>query len=505
VSEPRASPARGRVALALSALSFLVVALVASTPGSPFTPALPSEPGGPFRWLAELVGLDAVHGDALAVIGVAAVSLAATAFLYLLREAWRGDVSPRAMLWLSAAYLAGVLLLPLLFSRDVYSYAYHGRIAAAYHANPYVATPAEYPADALAAFVGPKWVDTPAVYGPLWTHVSSLVVRAFDDVAAWVAAFRVVAVGATAGTLVLVSRLVRRIRPEREAFALALIGLNPVVVFQSVASGHNDVLVMLGVAGALALVFAGRDRWATAVLALGVLVKVTAAVPLLLWWVAVAARRPSGERLRTLGPHLGIAAALGLVAAAPFLNTSDPTLGMAELATHEGWLAPSRFFRRLFDAIGGDALGLVPRAVLPIVLVGALIALGRALARRAPAIGAAAVGASWGWGLLVLMLLGPVLLPWYVTWALPVAWLLPRVPRTVLIATGVALTISQWTSEPEAFASAYDANILFGHYVVTPVVIGLLGWLLLDLWRRVRSGASLEDEPGEVPAPARER
>jgi hypothetical protein len=103
------------------------------------------------------------------------------------------------------------------------------------------------------------------------------------------------------------------------------------------------------------------------------------------------------------------------------------------------------------------------------------------------------------------MLLGPVLLPWYVTWALPLGWLLPRVPRTVLIGTGVALTVSQWTSEPAAFGSAYDANLLVGHYVITPVVIGLLGWLLLDLWRRTRSGAPLEDEPDQVPAAAGDR
>lgn len=483
----------------------MLVALVAAAPGSPFTPVLPSEPAGPFRTLAELAGLDRVSGSALVAVGVLAVALAAGTFLVVVREAWRGAVSPRAVLWLSAAYLAGVLLLPLLFSRDVYSYASYGRIAAVYHENPYVATPADHPADVLAGLVGPKWFDTPAVYGPLWTHVSSLVVRASDDVTAWVATFRAIAVAGSLATLLVVSRTVRRFRPEREAFALALIGLNPVVVFQSVASGHNDVLVMLSVAGGLALAFAGRDRWATAVLALGALVKVTAAVPLLLWWVAVAAGRLRGQRLHAVTPHVGIAAALGLIAALPFLNASDPTLGMAELAAHEGWLAPSRFFRRLFDAIGGDALGFVPRIVLPVLFIAAIALLARAVARRAPEIPPALAGASWGWGLLVLMLLGPVLLPWYVTWALGTAWLLPRVPRAVLIATGVALTLSQWTSEPASFAAAYDANILFGHYVVTPIVIGLLGWLLLDLWRRTRSGAPLEDEVREVAAPAGER
>ena len=45
-------------------------------------------------------------------------------------------------------------------------------------------------------------------------------------------------------------------RPARAAFAVAAFGLNPVVLFQSVASGHNDLLVALAVAGAFALVLA---------------------------------------------------------------------------------------------------------------------------------------------------------------------------------------------------------------------------------------------------------
>jgi hypothetical protein len=48
-----------------------------------------------------------------------------------------------------------------------------------------------------------------------------------------------------------------------------------VVLFQSAASGHNDLLVALAIAAALALVFSGRELWATAALALGTLVKVT--------------------------------------------------------------------------------------------------------------------------------------------------------------------------------------------------------------------------------------
>jgi hypothetical protein len=496
---------RARFALGASVASFALVALVAATPGSPFSPVLPSPPSGPFRWAAGLVGLDSLRGTPLAAVGIGAAALAALAFLLVLRECWRGAVAPGAVVALAIAYHVALLFLPLVFSRDVYSYAYYGRIAASYHANPYVATPIEFPADPLAAFVGPKWVATPAVYGPLWTQASALVARATPDVAGTLAIFRFVAIGASLATLFVVVRLVREAWPEREAFAAALVGVNPVVLFQSAASGHNDLLVALSIAVALSLVYSGRERLATASLALGALVKVIAAIPLLLLWIAVAARRERGERVRGLVPHVAIAAGLVVLAAAPFMNADDPTLGLVELASHEGWLAPSRLFRRVFDAVGGEALGIVPRVAFALMLVAAIALVVRSLARRQPEVPPPLIGASWGWGLLCLMLLGPLLLPWYVTWVLPLGWLLPRVPRTVMIGTATALTVSQWTSEPAAFESVYDANVVFGHYVLTPVAIGLLVWLLLDLWRRARSGAPLQDEQHRVAAPAGER
>ena len=500
------SPAPRKLAVGASLASFLLVATVAAAPRSPFIPVLPAagEASGPFRWLAELIGLDAIHGSALAAVGVVATVSAAAAFLFLLRETWRGTIRVRTIVALAVAYHLALLFLPLLFSRDVYSYAYYGKIAATYHANPYVATPADLPHDALAAFVGPKWFDTPAVYGPLWTQLSGLVVRAVDEVASLVVVFRLVAIAASLGTIAVVSRLVRRARPEREAFAIAVLGVNPVVLFQSVASGHNDLVVALSVAAAAALVFARRELLATAVLTIGALVKLSAAIPLALFVVAVVAYRSRGARARALAAHGAVIGGLAMLAAAPFLNLRDPTLGMLELAGHEGWLAPSRFFRRLLDAVSGDVLGVVPRFAFAALILVTLFAVARELVRRAPAT-PSLLGASWAWGLLCLMLLGPVLLPWYVVWALPLAWLLPSVPRAVLIGTSAALTVSQWTSEPARFQAAYDVNIWFGHYVVTPVVIGFLVWLLLDLRRTTRSGAPLADEPQGMPAPAGER
>ena len=360
------------------------------------------------------------------------------------------------------------------------------------------------------SLVGPKWLSTPAVYGPLFTGFASVVVRLVDSVSAQVEVFRMTALAASLATLALIATTVRRIRPSRAAFAVAAFGMNPVVLFQSVGSGHNDLLVALAVAGAFALVLARREMLAVAALTLGALVKVTAGLPLLLLVVWCVARAPAGRRVRTLVTHAGLAAAIAAVFAAPFFNLHDPTLGILELAGHEGWLAPSRFFRRLLDAVSGDTLGGVARVAFALVLLTALVVLVRAVWRSAQRTGddrtaVQELGAAWGWALVLLMLLGPILLPWYVVWALPLVWLLPRVPRLVLLGTSVALGVSQWTAEPARFPGAYDANVLIGHYVITPVVIALLGWLLLDGWRRWRGGLALQDEQDEPGAAGEQR
>ena len=234
-------------------IAVVATALVASVPGSPFHPVLPPgvDPGGPFRWLADAVGFGELRGSALVTASVAAV----------IASRWRSSSAARGVARhvslrtaviagggrsrrrpdASAADLARRLLLHRLRT-----------IAGIHHANPYIRTPVDFPHDAVWILVGPKWFATPAVYGPLFTGFASLVVRLVDSLAAQVEAFRWTSPCASLGTIALIAttvggcgRPVPRSRSPRSG--------EPVVLFQSVASGHNDLLVALAVAGAFAL------------------------------------------------------------------------------------------------------------------------------------------------------------------------------------------------------------------------------------------------------------
>ena len=501
----------GVSALAASASTLFAMALVAAGRGSPYQPVLTpnGQAKGWLRNLARSIGLEDIRGNLSLAIGVLAAAAAVAGFLWLLRAAWRRQVGVAAVAAVVMGAHAVVLFVPLLFSRDVYSYAYYGRIAGIYGGNPYVETPLDHSGDLLWNYVGPKWIDTPAVYGPAWTALSAGLSRILPKPVDHVVAYRYLAIAASLATCVALVWVVRRLCPGRGAFALAAFGANPIVLFHSVASGHNDLLISLAVVCALALVVARHHLGAVVVLTLGTLIKATAALPLLLLLVWIVGRHPPGERRRALAVHGGVSVAIGLAFAGPYLQLQDPTLGMLGLAGHEGWLAPSAVIGRIVDVLTFGTLGWTVRLLFGVILVRALVMLGREVWRRADAgvVTDVAQGAGWGWSLVLLALLAPVLLPWYVVWTLPLVWLLPPPARLSLMATSVLLAVTLWSAEPLRFPGAFELNLFVGRWVVTPVLLLLVVRALRDLRARLDLGLPLDDDlpVAAAPVPAGEQ
>ena len=120
----------------------------------------------------------------------------------------------------------------------------------------------------------------------------------------------------------------------------------------------------------------------------------------------------------------------------------------------------------------------------------------------APVMSARELAGSWGWVLMLLMLLGPVLMPWYVTWALPLAWVLPRAARWTLLAVSAILGVTLWSTEAMRYPGAFRLNVFVGNWIAVPIIVGLLIWLLRDLRSRIEGGRLFEDEVGLAePAP----
>jgi hypothetical protein len=491
------SAAMGSRALLLAGLGILFMAIIAATPGSPYQPPLPTggQPHGILRDVAVALHLDRLQGDPLLAIGVLAALLATAAFLLLLRETFRGRVSVGAVAVVVVGAHALLLLVPLLFSRDVYSYAFYGRIAGVYGGNPYVQTPLDHSGDMLWNFVGSEWVNTPAYYGPAWTSLSAvlskILPRPIDDVQA----YRFISIAASLLTCAVIVWVVHRVWPQRTAFALAAFGANPVVLFHSVASGHNDLLVALGIVCAYALLLSKREAAAVAVLTLTTLIKVTALLPLIMLLVWCVARRTPEERRAAFVSRVGLSAGIGLLLALPYFQLHDPTLGMVGLASRSGWFAPTRAIARLVNGATFHALGWVVSLGALCLLAWGVWSLARAVWRRT-SIGSMSgkeLGAVWGWALVLLLLLGPVLLPWYIVWGLPLVWVLPRVPRITMLAASAMLGVTLWSEEPLRYPGAFDLNLLVGYLVVVPVLLVMLVLVIQDLRSRIEHGRPFDD------------
>jgi hypothetical protein len=491
-------------AVAASILGMFFVAIVSATPNSPFYPVLPTgmEAANPLRWLSGVLGLGHLGITALMLVGLLATMSAAIGFVLLMRETWAGRVPVRTVVLLVLAFHAIVLMLPLLFSRDVYSYAFYGRIVSTYRANPYGATPSDFPLNSLFPLTWPGWRSTTSVYGPLFTWMSALMTSVVKKPSEVVTSFQLLAAAASLGTIAVVGRLVQRVRPERTAFAIAMIGCNPIVIYHVVGGGHNDMLVAFFVACAVSLLFAKRELLSAVALALGMSVKASAVVPLALLIVAIVANAPPERRRRVLALYGTVVAGVWLALALPFMRGGNPITALLEVSSHDSWMAPGQLVVRgasgLGGLIGGDALrapfATGARIALFAGSMAAVVAIGRMIWTSTRARTPEAIAAGWGWAFLAITLPSPVLFTWYLVWALPLAWVMPKIARRGMVILSAFFVVTQLVTETSRLpAFLRTVKLPFGH----PIAIAVCVWVGLDLFRRLRRGTPLDAETDE--------
>jgi alpha-1,6-mannosyltransferase len=387
---------------------------------------------------------------------------------------WRRALGMRTVLVLTVALLAvGVTYWPR-DSTDIWSYAAYGRMVSHYGASPYRHVPVEYPNDRAVRRVRPMWQNTASVYGPLWNGISAGVV-AFANTDIY--STRIMFQGLAALSVFLAALLVAR--RTRAPAAVALIGLNPIVIYDIVNGGHNDALVgLLLLAGVL---LATRERFAIAavVIALAALVKLVALLglaALLVWVWRRRGPRPALISSAAAGGivALGYAVSGGLDALKPL---QDARLQMSRNSI---WLLTSADGRaRLF---GLDRAPLSPELLRPVatvstiavlVLAGVLVA--SRLRDRTPTL---VVGSA----LVAYLLASMYVLPWYAAWALPVLVLEWRsgLTRLVLAQSALYLVAYQYRqsfpgSLPyQALFAANVALVLFELTIIAALVVVIL-------------------------------
>ncbi|MEE1736528.1 polyprenol phosphomannose-dependent alpha 1,6 mannosyltransferase MptB [Streptomyces sp. BE147] len=362
----------------------------------------------------------------------AAAAVLAYAGLTLLVVAWwqygRAGAGVRDTLVTLVWWAAPLVLTPPLYSADVYSYIAQGAMVIeghdVYSAGPSVLDPAGLGGDA-AASVGRNWTDTPAPYGPFFLILARLVTWATGGtIVPAVLGMRLIALGA----LVLIVWALRRLAREygrSESGALWLGALNPLLLIHVVGGIHNDGLMIgLMLAGT---VLATRGRWVagSALVGLAMMVKSPAALALLFIGVLVG-RAATGPLVRRVAKGL---LAPGLVAGA--VAVAAALLG----GTGFGWLRSQGVAGSIHTALSVTSdLGLVLGELLHLLIgsdvepvksavqtLGLAAAFGLILhfAWRA-ANGRLTAVHALGLSMVVLVVLSPMVQPWYLLWGVTV-------------------------------------------------------------------------------------
>jgi alpha-1,6-mannosyltransferase len=381
-------------------------------------------------------------------------------------------------------------------STDVWSYAAYGRMVSHYGASPYRHVPVEYSNDRAIRRVKPAWQNTASVYGPLWNGISAGIVSVTEthrhSTRVW---FQTLA----ALSVFLAALLVAR--RTRAPAAVALIGLNPLVIYDVVNGGHNDALV--GLALLAGVILATRERFVLAafVIALGALVKLVALLglaALVVWIWRKRGPRPAAISTAVAGSVLtaGYAMSGGLDALKPLREAR------LQMSRNSIWLLSGPEGRtNLFGLdrvqLSPDFLRLATTLSMVVVLVLAGILIAGRLRDRTPTL---VVGSA----LVAYLLAATYVLPWYVAWALPVLVLEWRsgLTRLVLAQSALYLLAYQYRQGVPGslpYQTLFASNVILVLFELTMIV----ALVVMIVRQRRPERARVETAGPPTPVPAR--
>jgi hypothetical protein len=308
------------------------------------------------------------------------------------------------------AVVAAIVLLHLLFllsppllSRDVFNYILYARQGPLDGVNSYLHGIGATPFDDTFRYVCCRHSANP--YGPVFSLIGELLAPLGTATMLWI--YKSVMGLAGLGCVGLVWKCARRLGRDPLP-AIALFGLNPVVLAFAIGGAHNDVLMELFTLGGIALWLGRREAAGAATATASLAVKLSGAVLVPLMVVA------SQRKLRAALAATATAAALMVIFVVGF-GVHAPE-GLARAVGQQ----QSHFYDRDIPQQLGILLGLgsEPYGIKP--FLNAAFAVFFAFLLWWTWRGADWITAA-GWATFGVLLTSTWLLPWYVVWLLPLA------------------------------------------------------------------------------------
>ena len=199
------------------------------------------------------------------LLGLVLIALSAI-YLYAVVRAFRRrdkiHITSRWLLLLlvgAAVFGATLLFLPALFSNDVFSYIFTGRMLTIYHADPMNTAPAQFQRDPYLPWITQPGV--PNIYGPLWLAITSLLVGVGNSPITTLLLFKGLALLSHLVNCLLIWAILGKIAPARRLPGTLLYAWNPLALVELAGNGHNDGLLICLLLLASWLLVQQRGGW----------------------------------------------------------------------------------------------------------------------------------------------------------------------------------------------------------------------------------------------------
>jgi alpha-1,6-mannosyltransferase len=370
------------------------------------------------------------HGRMLAtVILYIGFLLVVWAWVRLGRHVLAGRVGSRPVLVAAACWIVPMLFSPPVFSRDAYLYIAYGTLPL-HGFDPFTVGPGNLDVDPVVDNVDAFWQSTPAPYGPLFILLAKGVIAVTGtNMIAGVLLMRLGLVIGVGLLLWAMPTLVRHLG-GRLPVALWLAIAGPMTVVHLIGGPHNDLLMVGFLAAGTALMLDRRHVLGMVALTMAVAVKATAAValPFLVW---VWAGHLTSTRWRNFARACACSIGIFIVTFAAATIVSGVDLGwIAALDAPTAivnWLSLPTGVGEFIHGVVGlvfetpkvyfvNALRIAGGVLMLVILVKQWW---RARDGGADAVKRAAIA------LVVVAILSPATLPWYLTWGFVLAAALP--------------------------------------------------------------------------------
>lgn len=183
-------------------------------------------------------------------------------YAHFLRRVKKGNLTLNQA-WKVILAAAGVLFFSFpAFSHDIFNYMATAKVAFFYQENPYLVMPMEFPGEPMLLFM--HAANKYALYGPAWISLTALAHElGRGHLLLSVFTFKALVMAFYLGLAWLISRL-----SKSRVYSLVFFALNPLVLIETLVSGHNDVVMMFF--GLLSLFLLFQKRRVTSLVFLGI-------------------------------------------------------------------------------------------------------------------------------------------------------------------------------------------------------------------------------------------